>query len=579
MIDKEKIRDAAAGRWSEILTRIAGIPGEHLDGEHHPCPKCGGADRFRMIDEKAGAVLCNQCFREECGDGFAAIKWMTGCTFGEALEQVADFVGIELKRKKGKRPDPFKAAKWSSQLCRYLEHAKPGIHEKELLAAGAKQGNHHKETVVALPVLGPSLDPHKPIGLTMFSAMGGGIPLAKTGEILKIKTVKTNKDAKGGFVGSHSAELNKLESSRFVIKTEGPSCMLALQHVIPAELRSSYLVVSNAHGASENPAWMAGKLADFNVVIVADPDEAGEKGAKKWAGIVAVLQREGLTTRIVRMPNAGEDLRDWINAGNTFDDFLHLVENAEVVEADAFPEPFSNFETEITTDENGGEARKTTPKDFTDILLDLSKRTNGWPRRVDRELFVHDREFGIAWLRAYPRTEPSLPYLRSTGNLSITCQHGGVFNGETRTEITQFLATSRSPLATDAAPATTLFPKSQRGPTTSRFEKSGSGDFLCAANGLPMESSAEGIRFGQHVASVLSTVDRSRRVPQVVENMLARIRRAKRDPMELAKRRRSDDQIASGWGKIRARILPIVVSWAPNARCSPMDAALPWAWK
>ena len=51
------IKVAAAGRWPEILAALGGIPAEVLDGQHHPCPKCGGKDRFRMIDTDAGGAI------------------------------------------------------------------------------------------------------------------------------------------------------------------------------------------------------------------------------------------------------------------------------------------------------------------------------------------------------------------------------------------------------------------------------------------------------------------------------------------------------------------------------------------
>ena len=72
-IEVGRVKSAACGRWREILTAF-GFNGEDLDGRHHPCPRCEGADRFRMIDEEAGAVLCNQCFAEGNGDGLQGIR-------------------------------------------------------------------------------------------------------------------------------------------------------------------------------------------------------------------------------------------------------------------------------------------------------------------------------------------------------------------------------------------------------------------------------------------------------------------------------------------------------------------------
>ena len=55
-LDKEDVRQAAAGRWPEILTNVGGIESDVLDGKHHKCPRCGGKDRFRFIDKKAGEL-------------------------------------------------------------------------------------------------------------------------------------------------------------------------------------------------------------------------------------------------------------------------------------------------------------------------------------------------------------------------------------------------------------------------------------------------------------------------------------------------------------------------------------------
>ncbi len=90
----DDVKGAARGRWREVLTAF-GFNGEDLDGRHHPCPRCEGTDRFRLIDEEAGAVLCNQCFTEGNGDGLAAIQWRNDWTFGETLKAVAGHLGID----------------------------------------------------------------------------------------------------------------------------------------------------------------------------------------------------------------------------------------------------------------------------------------------------------------------------------------------------------------------------------------------------------------------------------------------------------------------------------------------------
>lgn len=99
--DKEEIKRAAEGQWPSILQQH-GFSADVLTGQNTACPKCGGHDRFRLIDEQAGAVYCNQCFSTDNGDGFAAICWMTGCTFPEAVHSVALSLGITNRGKSSK---------------------------------------------------------------------------------------------------------------------------------------------------------------------------------------------------------------------------------------------------------------------------------------------------------------------------------------------------------------------------------------------------------------------------------------------------------------------------------------------
>jgi len=94
-IDGGEIKRAASGKWLDILERVGGLPSSILDGRHHPCPRCGGTDRFRALDDFAetGALFCNRCFSKGNGDGLAAIQWAAGCTFPEALRRVAGIQG------------------------------------------------------------------------------------------------------------------------------------------------------------------------------------------------------------------------------------------------------------------------------------------------------------------------------------------------------------------------------------------------------------------------------------------------------------------------------------------------------
>ena len=77
----------------EVLEHVAGIPAELLDGRHHPCPACGGRDRFRLIDSITGTVYCNQCFYKKNGDALTAVMHFRGVSFVEALRLVGEYAG------------------------------------------------------------------------------------------------------------------------------------------------------------------------------------------------------------------------------------------------------------------------------------------------------------------------------------------------------------------------------------------------------------------------------------------------------------------------------------------------------
>lgn len=94
-LDVNAVKQRAAGRWREILAALGDIDTSILDGKNHPCPRCGGTDRFRFIDGDAGALFCNRCFNKENGDGLAALQWVRGWDFQTALAEVSRYLGDE----------------------------------------------------------------------------------------------------------------------------------------------------------------------------------------------------------------------------------------------------------------------------------------------------------------------------------------------------------------------------------------------------------------------------------------------------------------------------------------------------
>ena len=75
----------AHGKWRSVLLE-QGISENVLDGKHHPCPLCGGKDRFRFINKEGdGWWICNQC---GSGDGMEMYMALTRQDFGSASDEL-----------------------------------------------------------------------------------------------------------------------------------------------------------------------------------------------------------------------------------------------------------------------------------------------------------------------------------------------------------------------------------------------------------------------------------------------------------------------------------------------------------
>lgn len=89
--NRDKVKLSARGHWSAILVAL-GISSAFLVDRHGPCPVCNGKDRFRFDDKNGdGGYFCNSC---GAGDGFRLLMLMQRWTFPEALQAVANVLGL-----------------------------------------------------------------------------------------------------------------------------------------------------------------------------------------------------------------------------------------------------------------------------------------------------------------------------------------------------------------------------------------------------------------------------------------------------------------------------------------------------
>ena len=90
MTERLDVRQVALGRWRPILIAL-GVDEQALDGNHHPCPVCGGKDRFRFDDKEGrGTYFCSGC---KPGDGVHLAMGITGLGFREVAQQIERIAG------------------------------------------------------------------------------------------------------------------------------------------------------------------------------------------------------------------------------------------------------------------------------------------------------------------------------------------------------------------------------------------------------------------------------------------------------------------------------------------------------
>lgn len=336
---RDRVKSAATGRWSFVVSAITRTPEDRLTRKHCPCPKCGGKDRFRVFPdfEKTGGVVCNQCGKH--GDGFATLQWLTGRTFAEVLGLVASLLNVS--KDTGKQAaDPAQHLEWmpwnDSLVGLWCLRHKPIIPEA-LKLAGARMAKYRGQyTVIAVPVWVGSRA--NVVGWRIWN-VAGKIP----------RTVK-NKDGKyvtellksmitfgtqPGVLGSIGAKPTE------VWKVEGETDMLAVLSVNP---RAS--VVCNSSGAGQNPAtynWLKdsiGKAGSF--LICHDADNPGQEGAENWTRYFAAILKDCRVANVELpypiQPSKGKDLRDWITEGNGYDRMMQQAGKFEAASTvDALP--------------------------------------------------------------------------------------------------------------------------------------------------------------------------------------------------------------------------------------------------
>ncbi len=348
--DVQAVKQAAAGRWPEIFAAVGSADHNSFDGNHQPCPKCGGKDRFRLIDAEAGACICNQCLTEKNGDGLAVIQWLTGDDFARSLERVAGHLGIKPKKQRGKA-DPAEHLEflpWNPTLVGLWCREKPPIKPEAVQAVGGRYARYRGQySVIAIPIMGPGFAKGEVVGWVLYRSDGGKLPRWKKGQAdPEWKKVLITYGSQAGIICDPKA----FELPGKVFKVEGPPDLLALMSMTPEPI----CCFTNGSGAQEAPKeWIIELCRDRVVIVIHDADDAGQAGAtwlpsrdgsKKpgWCPRLASVANQVINARLPfpQEKTSGPDLRDFFNGGGRFDDLAELIGNGEKFTADqaAVPE-------------------------------------------------------------------------------------------------------------------------------------------------------------------------------------------------------------------------------------------------
>lgn len=88
----EQVKDAATGRWKDLIFPALGIEVPARPNKHAPCPACGGTDRFRCDDKQGnGTFICTHC---GAGDGFHLVQLVRHWDNKQILNEIASILGL-----------------------------------------------------------------------------------------------------------------------------------------------------------------------------------------------------------------------------------------------------------------------------------------------------------------------------------------------------------------------------------------------------------------------------------------------------------------------------------------------------
>jgi hypothetical protein len=302
-----------------------------LNKKGHPCPLCGGKDRFSLIDEARGTVFCRHCFNHgNRGYVNAVIHYGQASDYKEARKMILEHLNNTGSQSP---PNPSTQSTSPSTVKTRLVQVGMWIYKNETkdfvkkVSKWSSYDNQEKQF--------QQLIRHQDRWVTKTSFKGDEAEWTELYNYassipLNLPTILENK-----------------EDTVFIV--EGEKC---------CDILAKWERCATTGSGGVNTAADWGKyLTERNVVILPDNDDAGYKYALKTA---QSLQGKATNIRVVFLPdlNEKEDIYDWIKKGNTKKQFSDIVAKTPTWNG----KPFA-YKNEIDTeDTNKPDESKPTPK-------------------------------------------------------------------------------------------------------------------------------------------------------------------------------------------------------------------------
>ena len=314
MLSPRELKVAAAGRWLEILA-AAGLSSRLLDGRGHPCPRCGGRDRFAAWPDVAqrGAVHCRHCFTRGTdprpGDGLSTLRWIGGGSWRDAIVFLKSQLGIvddgvgEVRRWSPTVPivDSGQIVRDRDAMERIGRDA-AAFHRAMRPTWWTRLGARLRVSPSVLRAMGVGWDASA--GAVSFPMFG------PDGEVVGIRYRDMRTGSKWSAAGSVAGWFGisgAIDGRRRLFLPEGATDTAAM-----LSLGLAVVGRPSAIGGWSMVAAAVRRVGPREVVVVGDNDTAGVAGSRHAA---ARLIDAGYRVRTLSPPPGINDVRAWLAAG------------------------------------------------------------------------------------------------------------------------------------------------------------------------------------------------------------------------------------------------------------------------